>query len=137
MQVTAQTFKSIAERKGVKISINEPLEIHLDMNMIEASLEMAIQNISNEQIKIRLRRLQETGTDAQKVDFVMGEGEYYFPEDIEMLASRSRANNGLPAAEGNCFKVCEVTYYVVCRCLGNSEQVCFDKAKRICTIQCE
>lgn len=130
-------FQNIATAKGVSISINKPAEIHLDMNMIEASLDMAIQNSSSEPIKVRLRRLKSQGTDAQKVDFVMGEGEYHFPEDLEMLAKHSRKNNGLEAATGKCFRFCEVTYYVICRCLGNSEQVCADKARRICTIQCE
>ena len=132
--MSTEVFTKIANNKGVKIFINEPQEIHLDMNMVEASLEMAVQNAVAESIKLRLKKLQSTGTDAQKVDFVMGEGEYFFPEDIELLASLSRKNI---EAEQKCHKFCEVTYYVVCRCLGNSEQVCSDKARRICSIQCE
>jgi hypothetical protein len=132
-----EVFQEIAKNKGVPISLNERTPIHLDMNMIEASLDMAIRNARNGEIKEKLQRLRTTGSDSQKVEFVMGEGQYYFPEDIEMLAAASRRKVEFKDDDTTCFKICEVTYYVVCRCLGNNEQACFDKARQICTIHCE
>lgn len=131
-----EVFRNIADAKGVAISFNKPRAIHLDMNMIEASLDSAITSAVDEEIKVRLQQLRTNGTDAQKADFVMGNGKYYFPEDIEMLAKRSRETNGKVEADDYCFEVCHVTGYVLCRCLGNGDQECRDMWREICRIQC-
>lgn len=131
-----EVFRKIAQTKGVGISINKSRAIHLDMNMIEASLDSAIANSVDPDITLRLKHLKASGSDAQKVDFVMGKGKYYFPDDIEMLAKLSRQSNGAILEGRICEEVCHVTGYVLCRCLGNGEQECFDMWREICKIQC-
>ena len=137
MEVTINTFMDIAHSKGKKISFDEPEPIHLDMDMVDASLKMAIQNAKSEIVKEKLIRLQEEGTDAQRVAFVMGEGTYYFPEDLERLAKMSRdASDGGANTMGLCRRFCEVNNYTICRCLGNGDQACREFARNICTILC-
>lgn len=136
MEITNDTFLEIANLKGKKIYFNEPEPIHLDMDMVDASLKMAIQNAKSLAVKEKLIRLQTDGTDAQRVDFVMGEGTYYFPEDLERLAKMSREASAEGASTiGVCRRICEINNYTICKCLGNGDQFCRDFAKKVCTFE--
>jgi hypothetical protein len=137
--VTAETFTTIAKKKGVHITWqahnqqdHDKRQIHLDMNMINASLQLAIQNCVNTSIKEKLLRLQNNGTDVQKVEFVMGTGTYHFPEDIEMLVKHFNDDDN-----GTCQNICEIIAYTVCRCVELGDQVCQEVSRNICHVVCD
>ena len=136
-------FEEIARRKGVKLFIKEfedkidSNNIHLDMDMVEESLRSALRETAQSkqtEIHERLQRLLQRGTDVQKVDFVLGSGTYYFPEDIDHVVRLSRASSGKPL-ELNCQRICETVWYTICRCTGNA-QWCRDETREVCRIVC-
>jgi hypothetical protein len=146
-------FEEIARRKGVKLRVKEfdaaaageskfdENKIHLDMDMVEESIRSAIKTTSRAGTKStqgKLERLLKSGTDAQKVELVLGSGTYYFPEDIENLAKLSRLSGGMPL-KVDCRRVCETLYFLVCRCRSlftETVQECKDEAREYCDIRC-
>jgi hypothetical protein len=134
-----EPFKKIAKEKGVKIFINQPppmkalTALHLDMNMVKASLENAIERTKEKTaINQKLRQLLTTGTPVQQVEFVLGSGTYYFPEDVEQAIAQSE---NVSAQGAQCW-VCENACSVVCSCLGNGDQYCRDKCRQVCHKYC-
>ena len=138
-------FQEIARRKGVPIHMSAEFtakmttdKIHLDMDMVEQSIRSAIaqtQRTNQKLIQSKLERLLASGTDAQKVEFVLGSGTYYFPEDIEKLAKLSRASGGKELSV-DCHRVCETVWYYICRCTGSAQE-CRDEAREFCHIVCD
>ncbi|MCE0483558.1 MAG: hypothetical protein LV479_04895 [Methylacidiphilales bacterium] len=134
-------FEDIAHRKGVEIHFGDydtkldESNIHLDMEMIEQSIRCAIANTKNSEIKAKFEHLLSSGTDSQKVHFVVGSGTYYFPDDIENLAKLSRQSGGRPLGV-DCHRVCETIWYTICRCTGNA-QWCRDEARAVCHLVCD
>lgn len=140
-------FEEIARRKGVKITFDAPVraqarseDIHLDMDMVEESLRNAIKRTGaagHTSIQAKLEWLLKSGTDAEKVEFVLGSGTYYFPGDVEKLAKLSRLSGGKSMAEGVCRRVCTPVYYWVCRCVqSRDDQECRETARDFCEIYC-
>jgi hypothetical protein len=134
-------FVKIAKAKGVKIFINQAPPavaaakasaantLHLDMNMVRASIEDAIAKTKqNASLNAQLTRLLRSGTPVQQVEFVMGTGRYYFPWDVEAAI----ADSGKAAAASIQCTVCENVCHLVCSCLGNGDQYCQDKCRDIC-----
>jgi hypothetical protein len=142
-----EPFEKIAKLKGSTIIFTASgakmtgNKIHLDMQMVEQSIRTAIKQtqISGQDlVRSKLEHLLVSGTDAQKVDFVLGSGTYYFPEDVEKLAALSRQAGG-KALEVDCHSVCEKVWTVVCYCrdLGRSTvQECKREARDFCHIVC-
>jgi len=149
-------FEEIARRKGVTISFDSSPRlaksdvsvakttapnnsIHLDMDMVEESLRNAIKRTGESgqlSIQGKLKQLLASGTDAEKVDFVLGSGTYYFPGDVELLAKLSRLSGGRSAGV-DCHKVCEFVYYWVCRCIQSRDhQECEETKREWCEIRC-
>jgi hypothetical protein len=97
-------FKKIADEKGMSLVfvsqktslLASATEMHLDMDMVRASLKNAIERSKKSSIpnlQQKLERLLAKGTAAQQVDFVLGSGNrYMFPEDVEKLAAESEKN---------------------------------------------
>ena len=138
-------FVKIANAKRVRIHVNKappttPVAagggaLHLDMNMVRASLENAIARTrSQKEINAKLRRLLARGTAVQQVEFVMGSGTYYFPEDVEKAITESQ-RVGVKQSGGQCW-VCENVCWLVCTCLENSEQYCREKCRQVCRKYC-
>ena len=136
-------FEEIAEAKGKQIRfgqkeqgiVESSKQFHLDMDMVEASLRNAImQTERNGQttIKEKLQRLLEDGTDVHKVEFVLGSGSYYFPEDIQAMADESRD----VTVKGDCEMVCDNVCWVVCTCLTRESQECTERCRRVCERIC-
>ena len=128
-----QPFIAIAKAKGATIAFNSikaqsnAQGVHLDMNMVQASINNAAARAKAagyQSIAAKLQRLGAVGTAAQKTDFVMGSGKYYFPEDIEKAGAQSGVH-----AMGI---VCHTFWYLVCRCHGNNDQDCHDAARTVC-----
>lgn len=145
----------VAKNKGAVIRFDEddaaldmaPEALHLDMNMVELSLEDAIQRTKGV-IQEKLKRLQAQGTDAQKVQFVYATDRYYFPEDLEKIAQNARGASNLTSQpfKQDCEKVCND----VCRCVmpkprppapnqppgpePTNEQICKSICKWVCSI---
>lgn len=138
-----EPFRKIAAAKGVKITMNasdamtaQAVEaLHLDMDMVRASLALAIRESrkGNSTITEKLERLARNGTPVQQVEFVMGTGTYYFPEDLEKALS---APAGRVEATGVQCVVCEWVCTTVCNCLGNGDQVCKDRCRNVCSKYC-
>lgn len=141
-------FEAIAKKKGVRIFINQdpptvaaagaspivPQALHLDMNMVRASIDNAIARTkSNQGLNQKLSRLRTSGTAVQQVEFVHGSGTYYFPEDIERAIAG--AGTVQAASDAQCL-TCLVTCWVVCTCQENSSQYCREKCREICTRHC-
>jgi len=152
-------FEEIARRKGVTISFDAPAtgkeakttlaaesmattgeSIHLDMEMVEESLRNAIKRTGEAgqlSIQGKLKQLLETGTDAEKVEFVLGSGTYYFPGDVAQLANLSRLSGGRSLKGIDCKRVCETIYYLVCRCIQlRDAQECHETSRIFCEIRC-
>lgn len=137
-----EPFQKIAKAKGVKIFINqdrpsananEVSVLHLDMNMVQASIENAIARTKDPELNQKLRRLLTNGTAVQKVEFVHGSGRYYFPEDMERaIAASTRA---AAASDSTCW-ICHEVCTLVCNCLGNGDQYCKDKCREVCSRHC-
>lgn len=136
------SFKKRAEEKGFKfrynpeniLEIEAPSELHIDMIMVDLSIESAINNVKSIDLKEKLQVLLRNGTNAQKIEFVYGTGSYYFPEDLEMIAQRA-----INETNDNkiCQPVCEIVTRIVCRCLAKSnEQICSEIARNVCRIIC-
>jgi len=70
-------------RPGTRPARAPTREMHLDMDMVRASLNNAIERARSQRltkIEERLQRLLTNGTAAQQVDFVLGSGtRYFFP----------------------------------------------------------
>jgi hypothetical protein len=156
-----QPFNAIANRKGHPIHWDSPIEheefstsIHLDMNMVEASLDSAIHMFeketnsindverrkSRDSILISLKNLRSQGSTADKVRFVMTSGTYYFSEDLERMADSAESNDHRTSSI--CKRVCEPVIYFVCRCIctpqpygQDCEQFCREMEKNVC--RCE
>jgi hypothetical protein len=139
-----EPFKKIAAAKGAKITINAagvgamsvPDQLHLDMDMVRASLALAIrdaQKKGRKEIADKLERLAKSGTAVQQVEFVMGTGTYYFPEDIEK--SLNDVGKPVQAAGVQCV-VCDWVCTTVCSCLGNGDQACKDRCRNVCSKYC-
>jgi hypothetical protein len=152
-------FEEIARRKGVTIRFNAAVtqkaanstvaaesaaltgdSIHLDMDMVEESLRNAIKRTGEAgelSIQGKLKQLLETGTDAEKVDFVLGSGTYYFPGDVAQLAKLSRLSGGRSVAGYDCRRICKFIYFLVCRCIQRrDEQECNETKREYCEIHC-
>lgn len=152
-------FEEIARRKGVKISFEAPVlasaehaasaaknasrngeYIHLDMDMVEESLRNAIKRTGaagQSSIQTKLKHLLQKGTDAEKVEFVLGSGTYYFPGDVDRLAKISRQAGGKSLASGGCRRVCTPVYYLICRCIQlRNDQECRETSREFCEIYC-
>jgi hypothetical protein len=133
--------KSALDASGANQSNFDRNKIHLDMDMVEESIRCAIKTSTRAGqtlVQPKLEWLLKKGTDAQKVEFVLGSGTYYFPEDIEHLAKLSRLSGGMPLAV-DCEKVCETVWTIICLCrdLGTSTiQECRDEAREVCHIRC-
>ena len=132
-------FEKIAKAKDKQIQfgtneqgfVESSKQFHLDMDMVDASLLNAImQTERNEQfaIRVKLERLLENGTDVEKVEFVLGSGSYYFPEDIQAMADESRDKAFTPDSVLECEFVC----WVVCTCLTQESQECAERCRNIC-----
>jgi hypothetical protein len=129
-------FEEIAKAKGSKIEFNNVQkqgamgEIHLDMNMVNASIANAAARAKaagNMHLAAKFDRLAANGTAAQKSDFVLGTGNYYFPEDIAKGVS----------ANSNKIGPCEIVCYAVCVCRSTPQttvQQCRDICRRICGV---
>ncbi len=133
-------FIAIAKAKGVPISFNAAAssmkaegvqKIHLDMNMVNASIANATARAKaadERELAAKLERLATQGTAKQKTDFVMGTGKYYFPEDIEKAVTMG--------ASASTEHVCRLVCYVVCTCVsgpnGANDQVCHEVCRQIC-----
>lgn len=139
---TFDEFKKRAEEKGFKFRYNPenkfeietPSELHIDMVMVDLSIESAINNAKPTDLKQKLELLLKKGSNAQKIEFVYGTGSYYFPDDLEMIAQRS-----INETNDNkiCQPVCEIVTRIVCRCLAKSnEQICSEIARNVCRIIC-
>jgi hypothetical protein len=141
-------FEAIAKKKGVRIYINQdpptvaaagasrivPQALHLDMNMVRASIENAIARTkANQVLNQKLSRLLAGGTAVQQVEFVHGSGTYHFPEDIEHAIAS--AGKPLAASDAQCL-TCLTVCWVVCTCQENSSQYCRDKCREVCTRHC-
>lgn len=138
-------FEDVARRKGYKFLTASTFtakiandRIHLDMDMVDESIRSAIKQTDRSGQKMlheKLVRLLANGTDAQKVQFVLGSGTYYFPEDIEHLAKLSRESGGRELSV-DCHRVCETVWYYICRCTGDAQE-CRDEARELCHIVCD
>jgi hypothetical protein len=134
-------FTKIAKAKGAKIFVNQAPPavsaasanaantLHLDMNMVRASIEDAIAKTrANAPLNTQLSRLLKSGTAVQQVEFVMGTGRYYFPWDVEDAITASKK---VTTASIEC-TVCETICPIVCHCAGNGDQFCQEKCREIC-----
>lgn len=131
-------FRKIAKEKGVKLIFldNEKVkaekmsEMHLDMDMVRASLRNAIDRAGAQglaTIREKLERLMSSGTAAQQIDFVLGPGrQYMFPEDVERLAAKAEADKfhtfGI---------VCGTFCWLACVCTGKYNQECRERCRDI------
>ena len=131
-------FRKIAQEKGVKITFMKEKatrtralsQMHLDMDMVRASLDNAIERATNQNLsKIlpRLQRLRASGTAAQQVDFVLGSGrQYMFPEDVEKIAARAEKNKFHTFGV-----VCNTFCWLSCICTGDNNQECQQQCRDV------
>ncbi|MCK9914785.1 hypothetical protein MXD81_37070 [Microbacteriaceae bacterium K1510] len=136
-------FREIAARKGAKFVIgptsqfnaqaNAQVQMHLDMDMVRASIGNAIERTKKQnqkEISDRLERLLANGTAAQQVEFVLGSGDkYFFPEDIEKWAQAAEADK-LHSFGVVCNTVC----YTICKCscwFKDCTQECSERCRDI------
>jgi hypothetical protein len=133
-------FKKIARDKGVQIFIDKTqpkamateAALHLDMNMVHASIEHAIElTRGNALLNAKFQRLLQQGTPVQQVEFVMGSGRYYFPEDLETAVAEQSTASSNP----QCW-VCETVCPIVCSCQGNGDQYCREHCRQVCHKYC-
>lgn len=132
-------FRKIAKEKGVKLTVltgdREPVrpqsQMHLDMDMVRASLRNAIARAKQQgltSIQGKLERLLTKGAAAQQVDFVLGSGNrYFFPEDVEKLAAMAEKNKFHTFGIG-----CRIFCWVSCWCTGEFTQECRERCREIC-----
>lgn len=135
MKTSIAKFEELALKQGTKITFNIPRPVQLSMDMVEASIQMAVQNLTNESIKQKLAHFAAHGTDAQKLNFVLSEGAYHLPDDLEQLAKTSKVPGEPPEIPPKCYRVCDVTWYVVCRFVGTVQE-CEEVARTICGYEC-
>ncbi|MGF1506982.1 MAG: UvrB/UvrC motif-containing protein [Anaerolineae bacterium] len=131
LEPAREAFLEIALNRGVEISFNEPDTILLDMNLIAISIRNAIQRCESDRVAEKLRELLEAGTDADRISFVMGDGTYYFPNDLQAIAESSRHGEGEACqyfAEYVCFTVCETR--------PDGSHDCADKCRKVVDIVC-
>ncbi len=137
-------FEAIANKKGKKITfldesnkspradISKMPTLHLDMDMVDASLEdakkYAIAQNKNSLVA-KLEKLQLNGSDSDKVYFVHGTGTYFFSEDIAIMAEDSRKGGVVERVS-----ICDNLCYIVCRCLIDGDQICSRICRQICSI---
>ena len=139
-------FIKIAKEKGVNIffdktppasTLEQLDELHLDMNMVRASLTQAIERTKRKgstKLSAKLKNLLDSGTSVQQVDFVLGSGTYYFPEDLESAIAKSESAQ--VEANGIDCMVCEWVCTTVCNCLQNGDQYCKDRCRNVCSKYC-
>lgn len=120
-----QPFIAIAKAKGAKISFDgvkrtsSAENVHLDINMVNASIDNAAARAKRagyDRLAGKLQRLRERGSAAQKTDFVMGSGKYYFPEDVQQGLAKAELSSHSYTCVGVCF--------IVCVCKGGGIQEC-------------
>lgn len=137
-------FIDIANRKGkqitfysVKVNKAAPDVIHLDMDMVRASLDNAIERSKKEDITWltpRLEYLRSHGTGAQQVDFVLGSGNrYFFPQDVEKLVALSE---NPVTAKSDCPLICRLFCWLACICTGDARQECTERCREVCSPKC-
>jgi hypothetical protein len=136
-------FREIAARKGAKFVLGpasraasangEPPKMHLDMDMVRASIDNAIARTRKqglEAIAARLERLRDKGTAAQQVDFVLGSGQkYFFPEDVEKWAEQAEKDKFHSFGV-----VCNTVCYTICKCscwFKDCTQECTERCREI------
>jgi hypothetical protein len=148
-----QAFESIAVTKGSRIhwdvEIPQTEEFHLDLNMIDASLDAAIVRLrraaireSQHTILHSLEQLRANGSYADRVDFVFGKGPYYFRDGIDRVVESAFRNEH--RTSGVCHTVCEIITYPVCRCVcvmlygvRDCDQYCTDRSRSVCRMVCD
>jgi hypothetical protein len=130
-------FREIAKKKGFKLvfltdqkaNSKELTEMHLDMDMVRASLQNAIARAKKQGLKSileRLERLAASGTAAQQIDFVLGSGrQYMFPEDVEKWAAQAEKNKFHTFGV-----VCGTFCWLSCICTPNAQE-CREKCRDI------
>lgn len=132
-------FRKIAKEKGVELNVvagdskpNQAIsQMHLDMDMVRASLRNAIDRAKQQglaSIQARLERLLASGTAAQQVDFVLGSGNrYFFPEDVEKYAAMAEKN------KLHSFQVrCTIFCFLACLCTADFTQECRERCRELC-----
>jgi hypothetical protein len=129
-------FREIAARKGAKFLYGSAkrlpmdgsrMKMHLDMDMVRASIDNAIARTKVPAIKERLERLRSKGTAAQQVDFVLGSGKnYFFPEDVERWAALAEENKFATFGV-----VCNTVCYLICKCFCNDKD-CVQQCNQDC-----
>lgn len=129
-------FREIAARKGAKFVYGSArrlpkagarMQMHLDMDMVRASIDNAIARTKLPAIKERLERLRSQGTAAQQVDFVLGSGKsYFFPEDVERWAALAEENKFATFGV-----VCDTVCHVICKCFCNDKD-CVQQCQEDC-----
>lgn len=140
-------FAAIADRKRKSISWVENFDevpvpdtrIHLDMDMVDASIDTVIERLSDDRhLRERFQHFQKTATNAQKIDFVYGSGTFWFPDEMEALAHASRETDDVVSLAISC----RVVVYIVCRCIiGKNpdvpddaiEQLCSEISRKVCS----
>lgn len=134
-------FREIATKKGAKFVVGSgdryrpqsqgSREMHLDMDMVRASLDDAIRRTRKKGqtvIAEKLERLRANGTAAQQVEFVLGSGDkYFFPEDVEKWAAMAEKNKFHSFGV-----VCDTVCYVICKCSCWGPKECVQE----CTERC-
>lgn len=116
---------------GAAENRRRPRKMHLDMDMIRASIENAILRAGKQKqssIQSKLRRLLSTGTAAQHIEFVHGTGRYFFPEDLEKIAAAATKKGGQSSFGVGCRIFC----FISCICLGDFSQECREKCRELC-----
>jgi hypothetical protein len=132
-------FAAVAKAKGVKLTfeqagakaMNAPRSGRLDADTIDTSIAVAANRADKagySDIAAKLRRLASTGTSAQKTEFLMGSGKYYFPEDIQKSAS-------VHATAVTCRDVC--TFLCMClTCQSPVDHCCQEVCRQVCRQIC-
>ena len=88
MNPADQPTQSAAGLPGDSVTSPGDHSFHFDMKVAEASIQDAINRAQEDRIKDKLRQLLDSGSDADKLQFVLGRGEYYFPYDLTRLAKQ-------------------------------------------------
>jgi hypothetical protein len=139
-------FTEIAKRKNKKITFGSALSaktehiddtLHLDMDMVEESIRNAVARTQRDGKTIiadKLQRLLDGGADSEKIEFVLGSGTYYFPEDLNRAAQIARTSSD--ATNDRCRKVCDNVCWMVCKCVTGGEQQCGERCRQICSVVC-
>ena len=139
-----EPFKKIAAAKKVKIHFGEktadaakrPEGLNLDMDMVRASLALAIRDTRQKgalKLADKFDRLSKSGSPVQQVEFVIGTGTYYFPEDIQRAIS---APEKVAEKVGLTCWVCHQVCSIVCGLNEMGDRVCEEKCRDVCHNDC-